>query len=201
MAIAPYIAESLLNVAQSTADLIGIPRFKREKYTHLEPHIDVSESLEIMLLVAQGCIGSRDHTVRFWRAMRLEFVLMILSSHQHVRDFDLMLQLLAMSTMKESIGPLAPDQDSQASHVRYIIDRMSLLLVSQPTVNAGEKKNDSSTIAALRLRILHTFEAFCQFRWGGEAVAVHRLAIGRLVKIMSDELDSLYDYRSGHQQR
>ena len=163
----------------------------------------MSACLAILHLAAQGCINNIAHTTRFWRAMRLDFVLMILSQHQSIEDFDMMLQLLSMSILKESIGPIAPepDADFRLTQAGYIIDRVSLLLVNTPTGPEGSRKYDASVIADLRLQILRTLEAFCQTIWGGAAVAVHLNAICRLVKLMSNELDALYDYRSGHKQR
>jgi hypothetical protein len=203
LAIAPFIIDNLVPAAQLTAEIIAIPRFNRTSYTQFEKDIDVSACLAILHLAAQGCINNVAHTSRFWRAMRLDFVLMILSQHQPVEDFDMMLQLLSMSVMKESIGPIAPEPDAELQLPRagYIIDRVSLLLINNPTVPDGSTKHDASVIAGLRLQILRTLEAFCQTTWGGAAVAVHPNAIGRLVKLMSNELDALYDYRSGHKQR
>jgi hypothetical protein len=203
LAIAPFIIDNLVPAAQLTAELIAIPRFNRTSYAQFEKDIDVSACLAILHLAAQGCMNNMAHTSRFWRAMRLDFVLMILSQHQSVADFDMMLQLLSMSTMKETIGPIAPETDTEVQQNRagYIIDRVSLLLINNPTVPDGSIKHDASVIANLRLQILRTLEAFCQTMWGGAVVAVHPNAIGRLVKSMSNELDALYDYRSGHKQR
>jgi hypothetical protein len=202
LAVAPFIIDTLLPVAQQTGDLIAIPRFKRESYAELVNYIDVSECLTIIHLAALGCMNDREHTKRFWRLMRLDFVLMILSQHQPVADFDMMLQLLAMSTLKDSLGPLAIDLDPdlQLKQAEYIIERVSHLLINLPTVPEGSPKHDRSAILDLRLQILRTLTAFCQTAWGGEAVAMHPNAIGRLVKLMSDELDALYDHRSTHAQ-
>lgn len=201
LAVAPFIIDSLLPVAQSTAELVGILRFKRESYSRFEKDIDVSACLELIYLAATGCINDREYTIRFWRLMRLDFVLMMLSQHQPIHDFHMMLQLISMSTMRDSIGPKTMDQDTQHDQAKYIIDRISLLLVTVPSSGDGSQKHDASTILDLRLQILRTFEAFCQTSWGGEVLALHRYAVGRLVKVMSDELDAMYDYQSGYNQR
>jgi hypothetical protein len=201
LAIAPYIIDSLLTVAQLTCDLVAIPRFNREPCTQFNNLIDVSACLAVIHLAALGCMGDQEHTIRFWRVMRLDFILMMLSQHQPPRDFDMTLQLLSISTLRDSIGPKVTDQDEQQKRAGYIIDRISLLLIGPPTAPEGVTKHEPSVISNLRLQILRTFDAFCQTSWGTEALALHRYAIGRLVKLMSDELDALYDYRSGHQQR
>ncbi|KAI9741488.1 MAG: hypothetical protein M1818_004294 [Claussenomyces sp. TS43310] len=200
LAIAPYIIDSLLPVAQETGEIVGIRRFKRESCSQFEKDIDVSACLALIHLAALGCMHDKEHNIRFWRLMRLDFVLMILSQHQPVKDFDMMLQLLSMSTMRDSIGPKLMDQDKQYDQAKYIIDRVSLLLVSLPTLEKGATKHDVAIISNLRLQILRTFDAFCQTPWGGEVLALHRYAVGRLVKLMSDELDAMYDHRSRHKQ-
>lgn len=203
LAIAPFVLDKLVPAAQLTAELIAIPRFNRASYAQFEKDIDVSACLALLHLAAQGCINNIAHSSRFWRAMRLDFVLMILSQHQSVEDFDMMLRILTMSIMKESIGPIVPDSDAELQLPRagYIIDRVSLLLINSPTVKEGATKHNACVIADLRFQILRTLEAFCQTTWGGAAVAVHPNAMGRLVKLMSNELDAIYDYHSGHRQR
>lgn len=146
-------------------------------------------------------MNKTDDITRFWQRMKLEFVLTILSPNQPVKDFDMMLQLLSMTTMNGRIGPQTVDSDLSQDNAAYILDRMSWLLISSPTVPAGVEKYPSSVISDLRFQILRTLYTFCQSTWAAEAIAVHRLAIGRLVRLMSDELDAMYDYRSGHKQR
>lgn len=201
LAIAPFVIDSLLKVAQQTCDLVAIPRFKREPCKQFDGVVDVSACLAVIHLAAMGCMVDQDHNIRFWRCVRLDFVLMMLSQHQPPEDFDMTLQLLSISTMVDSIGPKAVDHDEQQKQVGYIIDRISLLLISSPSAPEGISKHNPSVISNLRLQILRTFNSFCQTAWGTEALALHKFAIGRLVKLMSDELDALYDHRSSHQQR
>jgi Protein of unknown function (DUF3636) len=201
LTISPSVTDSLLAVAQQTADLIAIPRFKQESTAHLEKDIDATACLTIMHLVALGCMNNKEHTTNFWRGVRIDFVLTTLSQHQSPKDFEIMLQLLSMSTMKDSFGPKLTDQDLQQEQAVYIIDRISRMLIFSPTIPEGSSAYGPSVISNLRLQILHTLNTLSQTDWGGKAIAVHENTIGRLVKFMSNELELLYDYRSGHKQR
>jgi Protein of unknown function (DUF3636) len=201
LAIAPFILDTVLPIAQETASLVSIPRFERTAHTHLAKDIDVSACLAIIHLIAMGCIHSKTSTIEFWRTMRLDFVLMMLSQHQTVEDFEMMLWLVSMSTMKESIGPIANDDDSQRDQASYIIERVSIMLINSPMAPEGSPKLEASAISNLHLQILRTLEVFCQTMWGGELVAINPQITNRLVRVMSNELDALYDYRSSHKQR
>jgi hypothetical protein len=124
---------------------------------------------------------------------------MILSQHQPVQDFDMMLQLLSFSVLCESIGPIASEQGSQHDQIKYIVDRVALLLVTVPSIPEGGKKHEPRTIAELRLQIVRTLTTFTQVPLGSEAVAKHSHCIGRVVKLLSDSIDTLYDHNSTHQ--
>jgi hypothetical protein len=201
LAVSPFLIETLLPVAQETGALIAWRRFHRQPFAEFEKYIDVSACLAIIHLTALGCMNDKGHTRNFWRWMILEFVLVVLSQNQPVEDFDMMLQLLAMSVMNDSVGPIAMDPELQLKHAEYIIDRVSYMLTNSPNVPEGSQRHSPAVISALRVQVLRTLYAFCQTPWGGEVIAIHQNAVGKLVKLMSDELDTLYDHRSGHKQR
>lgn len=197
-AIAPYILDTLLPTAQATCDLVAVPRFRRESYAKYADEIDVHACLTTMHLAALGCMPCKEHITRFWRQMRLDFVLMTLSQHQPVQDFDMMLQLLAMSVLKDSIGPIPLEPESQNDQIKYIIDRVAFLLVNSPVLPEGEAKHDARTIAKLRLQIITTLTAFSLSALGSSALAQHSHALGRITKCLSDSFDTLYSYPSHH---
>lgn len=201
LAISPSLIDTLIPVAQDTGELIAWRRFNRQPFAEFEKYIDVSACLAIIHLTALGCMNDKEHIRKFWRQMRLEFVLVFLSQNLPVEDVDMMLQLLAMSVMKDSVGPIAADPELQLKHAEYILDRVSYMLTNSPTVPEGSQKHSPAVISALRLQLLKVLYAFCQTPWGGEVIAIHQNVVGKLVKLMSNELDTLYDHRSGHKQR
>jgi hypothetical protein len=199
--VAPFIIDTLLPAAQTTSALVGIPRFQNQSYQEYKDDIDVTACLTLIQQAAMGCARRKEHTIRFWRLMRVDVVLMMLSPQQPLQDLDIMLQLLAMSVTKDSVGPILRSEEAPQDIISAIINKMTLFLVP-PMQNAKTaQKLDKDAVANLKLQILRTLQAFCQFPVGGEAIAKHTHTIGRLVKLMSDELDRLYDYRSDHERR
>lgn len=154
-----------------------------------------------MHLAAVGCMSDKGHTIRFWKTVRLGFVLTVLSKQQSPKDIDIMLQLLSMSTTKDSIGPTVANIVGQQPPESWIVDRISAMLIHQPTILESSPAYDFSTTSNLRLQILKTLITLSQTAWGEKVIATHETAIGRLMKFMSDELELLYDYHSGHKQR
>lgn len=198
VAIAPFILDALLPTAQETAVIIALPRFRQESYSKYEADIDLHACLVTIHLAALGCICNKEYTTRFWRQMRLDFVLMTLSQHQPVEDFDMMLQLLAMSVLKDSIGPISVEPDSQPDQMKYILDRVGYLLGNNPVASEGKPKCDAKTLAKLRSQILTTLISFSYSTIGSAALAAHPHAIGRIVKALSGSMDALYSYPSYH---
>lgn len=197
MSIAPFIIDTLITVAQRTAEPKGLRLIYREAAADCDQYIDISACLSLIHLTALGCINHKERTQHLWRQMNLQFVLIMLSPNAKAEDFDSMLQLLAISVMNDSVGPIAQDSELQLNNARYILDRVSYILPN----SQGMQHHSQSVLRALRLQALRTLHAFCQSSWGGEQIAVHRLTIGRLVKLMSSELETLYDHRSDCKQR
>ncbi len=197
--VAPHIIDSLLPVAQLTADLVAIPRFSKNPTPH-DKYIDVSACMSIIYLAALGCMSSQEHITRFWKLMRWDFVLMMLSTNQVKADYETMLHLLSTSVMRETIGTI-PGDHTEHLQTGYILDRLTYPLNEVPFLPMSTEKYELATISNLRLQILQLMTGMTRSPYASKAIATHPHAIGRLVCLMSDELDILYDFRSGHQER
>jgi len=198
-ATAPHIIDSLVPLVQRTADLVAIPRFNSASPDQYLEDIDVSACLAILHLAALGCMSEREHIERFWKLMRWDFVLLILSQNQPTEDYELMLLILSTSVFKDSFGTIAPDEATQRLHVGYIIDRLTYHLWEIPCLPMSTTKVPANVLLKLRLQILQLLISMTHSPFAGKALAVHPNAIGRLVSLISDELDVLYDFKSGHE--
>ncbi|KAG8167250.1 hypothetical protein KVR01_002939 [Diaporthe batatas] len=112
ISVAPYITSTLVPVAQTTIFLLAVPRFESqdgasassadETIQHLVLNIDTEGTLQLMYLAALGCTDSylldpqhpldlgpdRDSPQRlYWKLMRIDFVLLMLSPKQPRDDF------------------------------------------------------------------------------------------------------------------
>lgn len=191
------MANALVPLAQLTADINAIPRFKRfkrEPPTELQAGIDVQECLNILYLIACTCKRQDEDIKRFWRLMRWDFVFIMLKASQPLEQIEIMLDILGTSILRETFGPLIVGDQDQRTNEKHIIERLTALLLEEPIISEGEQPYDAAEIAEVRLDVLGVLEAMCATTHGAEALARHDMAIGRLVRVISDQLNHLYDY-------
>ena len=199
LAIAPQVIDTLVPIAQLTADLVAIPRFSTESTAPYDKDIDPSSCLAILHLAALGCVTEISHMRRFWRLMRWDFVLLILSTNQPTSDFEMMLKILSTSIFRDTFGMIASDSNTQQEYARYIIDRLTYPLFEIPYMPTGTDRIPADMLLHLRIEILHLLMSMTRSPYASAALANHPNAVGRLVSLMSEELDVLYDYRAGHE--
>jgi hypothetical protein len=201
--------DEVVGLAQKTADINVIPRFRRfapattsSPRTALKTNdeVDTSECLQILYLVALACAHRQEDITRFWRLMRFDFIMMICRSSQPVEDVHLMLKLLGSSVQRSTFAMIT-DPAKQIELEQHVIDRVTAMLIENPKAADGDEPYDTVEVAGMRLQILNLMEKLCDKRHGGEALARHPLAIGRLVRVMNEELNALYDYKAGHEYR
>jgi hypothetical protein len=198
--IAPHIIDSLVPVTQLTADLMAIPRFKSSSAGELEKDIDVGACMSILHLASQGCTSNLEHITRFWKLIRYDFVLLTLSTNQPQAHYEIMLQLLSTSVFRDTFGPM-PVDITQDRQIAYILDRFSYVLYEVPCLPMSNDKFDLVALSKLRIQILQLLTSMTRSPFASKAVAVHPLLIGRIVSLISDELDLLYDYQPRHKER
>lgn len=201
LSVAPHIIDTLVPLVQLTGDLVAIPRFNRKSADPFDKDIDVSACLTLLHLAALGCMSETQHITRFWKLMRWDFVLLILSQNQPTTDFEMMLQILSTSVLRGSFGTISADSDTQNNHVGYIIDRLTWPLFEIPCLPVSMDKLDAASVLRLRLQILQLLIGMTHSTYSALALAQHQNAIARIVSLMSDELDALYDYKSGYEER
>lgn len=205
----PYLMDEVVGLAQKTADINVIPRFRRfapattsSPKTALKTNdeVDINECLRILYLIALACARRQADITRFWRLMRFDFIMMICRNSQPVEDVHLMLKLLS-SSVQENTFAMITDPAKQVELEQHVIDRVTAMLIENPKAADGDEPYDTVEIAEMRLQILCLMEKLCDKRHGGEALAKHPLAVGRLVRVMNDELNALYDHKAGHEHR
>jgi hypothetical protein len=199
-AIAPSLTDSIVPLAQLTADLVVIPRWKGKSAEIHEKHVNVGKCLELLHLVSLGCMGEQQHIVRFWKLMRFDFVLVMLSPNQPTVDFETMMRLLSTSVFAESFGPIVADSTQAVQVMDNILDRLTYTLFEVPPLPQTSEKMDLAVLSKLRLKVLLLMTSMTRSPFASKAITMHPHAIGRLVSLISDELDDLYDYRARHKE-
>jgi hypothetical protein len=199
-AIAPHIIDTLVPLAQRTADLVVIPRFNGLSPEPFDKDIDSSVCFGILHITALGCMSEQQHIIRFWKLMRWDFVLLMLSPNQPLSDYQMMLRILSTSVFKDSFGAI-PGDNSENIYVGYILDRVTHVLYEVPYLPKSSARLEAGVVSQLRLQILQLMTSMTRSPFASKAIAMHSTAIGRIVSLMSDELDVLYDYKTGHEER
>lgn len=192
---APDLTNDLMSLVQSTADIILVPRCKKQPPRPDRASISTTECLEIMQMMAYDCQCDMDETHRFWRTMRFDFIMMLLNLIIPLGEIHLMLSLLHTSVLSDTFAMIIPpnngNQDASEAH---IIDNLSHLLINTPRPPLGEDTPDAAELCSLRLDVLTLFDAMCTTTHSASALATHRLAIGCLVRLMNDELNHIYNH-------
>ncbi|KAB8297960.1 hypothetical protein EYC80_001738 [Monilinia laxa] len=199
LSIVPHIIDQLIPLVQKTADLVAIPRFKNELPDPYDKDINVSACLALTHLTALGCVPEQEHITRFWKLMRWDFVLLMLSQNQPVSDFEWMLRILSTGVLKGSFGS-NPDDNPKfraSTNAGHIIERLTYPLFEVLPTSLG--KVEADVVLKLRIQIILLMTGMTRSPYAGKALVSHPNAIGRVVSLISDELDNLYDHKAGHE--
>ncbi|KAI1276842.1 hypothetical protein F5Y07DRAFT_365226 [Xylaria sp. FL0933] len=202
VALAPYIAPSLLPVAMDACYEVAIPRFNNpipgdptdEEFVKFRDNIDTNKILSLLYLTALGCATSEpvggsisSPVADFWNQVHIHFVLMLLNRKQPVDDFVATLRLLCTSVFPDSIGPINPDKPPEVV-AQLLIDRISAHLTESPRWDVDEMK-----LRDVRLAALQTLSAFARSPLGLAQLVKHDWMIPRLVTLLSGCIDELYN--------
>ena len=195
------LTNDLVLLAQNTADIIIIPRIKQNNLSVKADNINPKECLEILHLMAYNLYRTDDIT-RFWRRMRFDFTGMLLNILQPIEEMHITVSLLRTSVLETSFAMRVPpgdgDQGKSETWILYLLSRWLIDVRRSPE---GEQRYDVIEICEIRLQVLSLMEAMCDKVHGGEALAKDPVVIGRLVLLINEELNSLYDFQCGHDHR
>lgn len=199
---APDLINEVMGLVQSTADIILVPRCKKQPPRKDRADVNCSECLQIIQMIAYDCQCDDQEIIRFWRTMRFDFIMMLLNFVNPLGEIHILLDILHTSILNRSFAMIVPPNNGQQdASEAHIIDNLSHLLINNPRPLIGEEPPDGAEISNLRLEVLSLIEAMCECTHSAEALAKHRLVIGCLVRVMNDELDRVYNYQYGHEQR
>ncbi|KAL8889713.1 MAG: hypothetical protein Q9215_003067 [Flavoplaca cf. flavocitrina] len=183
----------------STADVNIIPRVRRQPQ-RFSSEVSTLDCLEFLKSVADDCVAHEEDIIRFWRCMRFDFIAMILNVVQPIKELHVVVGLLRTSVQKDTFAMIVPPNDGkQEPSETNLIDLLTRLLVEKLKPPKDEEPYSIVDIADLRLNVLDLMGDMCDNKHSSLALASSPHAIGRLVWIMNDELDALYDYKAGHE--
>ena len=188
------LTNDLMSLVQSTADIILVPRCKKEPPRADQFSISTTACLEVMQMMAYDCQIETSEIHRFWRTMRFDFIMMLLNLINPLPEIHLMLSLLKTSILNSTFAMIIPPNNgNQEASEAHIIDNLSHLLINMPRPPPGEEPPDAADLCDLRLDVIALFDAMCTTTHAATALANHRLVIGCLVRLMNDSLNAIYN--------
>ncbi|RDA85434.1 hypothetical protein CP532_1515 [Ophiocordyceps camponoti-leonardi (nom. inval.)] len=186
VSVAPLIVASLAPIARATILVLAEGRRRLPEGSAVEEPVDTTQVLSLLYMSALACATTPSETetgfeytaLGFWRLISLDMVLLLLTPKQKLDDTVGMLDLLATSSLPESIGPVS-DEAEAAIVARAVVERVSAKL--------------TEASRRVRLAALRTLAAFCRYPFGALQLASHDNALPRLVACLSAAIDALYD--------
>lgn len=202
--VAPLVINNLTLVAQNTICTLAEWRHrppdgdlsKNDEYGFLDQHIDTTGVLSLIHTLALACgttTTQREHggfefqAVDFWRLISLDLVVLLLTPKQKLADVIGMLDLLAASSLPDSIGPIMEDKKPDFV-ARVVVERVSAKLNEFPRSATTLEQKRSVRSAALGSLI-----AFARYPFGALQLASHDNVLPRLITCLSTSIDDLYD--------
>ncbi|KAF7561957.1 hypothetical protein G7046_g2181 [Stylonectria norvegica] len=201
--VAPLLITNLVPTAQATIlplaewrhRLLESDLSSNDEYQFLEAHIDTTDVLSLLYTAALTCattveqtdLGYESKAISLWKLISLDLVFMLLTPKQKLSDIIGMLELLATSSLPNSIGPITEEKDPPFV-AGVIIERVAARLTEYPrsATTPAQKR-------IIRLAALRTLIAFARYPFGANQLAIHGSALPRLVTCLSSSIDDLYD--------
>jgi hypothetical protein len=208
------LLDGIAKIAQLTADVNVIPRFKTlNRSARVEgaaiglsdkpsDEIDIQDCLQLLVLSASLCAKDPALSKSFWDSIRVDFISMLLRKSQQVEDVIMTIKLLHPCVQNDQLGAIrSPDATAGQTSEQHIIDRLTSMLIEVPRPLEGAMPYDPLEIVEMRLEILDLVEQLCDTKLGGHAFAMHPHALGRVTRAMNDEFTAIYVNLTGHKQR
>ncbi|KAL2683015.1 hypothetical protein Neosp_007477 [[Neocosmospora] mangrovei] len=192
--LAPPVHATICNLATWRSRFPEQELLKKEQYLAMEEHINIVDVLSLLYTTSLACStatdpedSSQSKAALFWQCMSLDPISLLMGPRQKLADMLGILELLAVSSLPDSIGPITDDQDPP--HVAYsMINFVSAKLNDYPqSVTTRAQKH------IVRLAALRTLRSFARYPFGAIQLASHNLALPRLVTCLSTSIDELYD--------
>lgn len=201
--VAPLVIRNLLPIIEPTVFLIAEAHQHRladgslpsnMEPRDLEKYVNTNEVMSLLHTCALVCAtnspdterGDEHSSVAIWQLLSWEFVLLLLTNKQDFEDTISMLDLLATSSLPNSIGPICHDREPDFV-ARHIIDRVSVKLTEISRSNLSTLQRRQIRAAALR-----TLISFTKHPFGALQLAAHDNALPRIATCLSASIDDLY---------
>ncbi|KAF8472081.1 hypothetical protein BDZ91DRAFT_653093 [Kalaharituber pfeilii] len=191
------ILDDAVDLLQRTIDVNAIAIFKRD-LDKLVPEIDVDRCLTVLEFIALNSLSEEQYARRFWKLIRIDFVLMCLNPNQPLATINALLSLLCTSIFMDSFGPQLSNSSQQSQNELHTLEAVTRILVETPDLSAVEMKMRRERLVEVRKGVVGFLGCVvAAMEGGGKRVVESREGLARLVKRVAEEVEALYDFRGG----
>ena len=189
------LTDIIVPLAQFTADINLIPRFKKKPASEINPHVSTLDCFQVLHTVAHNLMFDAPEIERFWRCMRFDFVGMMIKPTQPITELLQALSLLKTSILPNSFSMITPpgDGDQQCSE-QVVLGLLSRLLIEMPWVPEDEEPDPSPDVCTLRLEVLEVLSGMLSNPYCSKVLINSPHVLPRIISFLCDEIDDLYDY-------
>lgn len=201
-----HIVIYALQPAMETVNLLAYP-ISAKSYNESQgipddskppPTVNIQSCLDLIELMSLSCANSPEHVVLFWTIINTHWVLCLLMEAQPVLHVTFICNLLRNSATTSSFGPIfreegnggVKDQDEIES---LLVERLTSLLYQVPAPNTSQKPLELEQKLSFRLSVLDTLWAIALPPRSGISLAVHSMAIGRIIEFLYATTSLLYE--------
>lgn len=193
--LAPVAQATIYNLAEHRHRLPAAEQAKNAQFKALTTHINIPDILSLLYVASLTCstsiseaeAGIENKAAYFWRHITLDTPSILLTPKQELSDILSTLDLLATSSLPDSIGPITDEKDPPFV-AQLFIDKVAMKLTEcSPSAKTPTEKR------TLQLAVLRTLVAFARYPFGAMQLATHNTTLPRLVNCLGTSIDDLYD--------
>lgn len=169
--------------------------FDHKAQEELAAKVDIDEVVDFLHFLAQSASLDTERNEVLWRQVHFRGSLLMLNKVQPLPRIIQALQILSTSVMDSTFGSISNDPGQQAQQESATVDRLVTWLFGIPEAPKSEPAYTEEEFAELRLGTLGVIKKMCLTNHGGQLLAHHRIAIGKLVKFLNGQVGKLYTIR------
>lgn len=124
--------------------------------------------------------------------------MILLTLNQPIQHIKLCLSWIRTSVFLDTFGTIVRSGEEQLENQNTLLEVVTKLLVERPRVAAGNQPYKREQLLDIRTEACAFLTTVAAMHTKGKAIIIeHPTALPRLVKVVAQELDQLYQWRRG----
>lgn len=126
---------------------------------------------------------------------------MMINAYQPLRHIQRMISILSTSCLGDSFGSLSSNETEQRVNEGHLLDTSTRLLSDSPKPMPNEPKYTRIQVVELQQEVLQFLGGVAGMEPGVLSLAKNQTVLPRLVKRIAEELEEVYEFKFGRDQR